>query len=104
MSSVSDWVERRQLQAESGTVDQVRVTLRISGTALERLKEVAEELDLTRTACGEELLERAIDEAFEQLNLFFKLSDEDLARCGWRKATAADALANVAESQEGAAA
>lgn len=104
MSKVSEWVEQRELVAESGTVDQVRVTLRISGTALERLKEVAEWLDLTRTACGEELLERAIDDAFEQLDLFFKLSPEDLARCGWRRADQAEPAVSPAESQEGVAA
>ena len=68
-----------------------RLTLRIPATAFERLKAVAAALDVSKTACAEELLECAVDEAFEQLNLFCRLSTEELDACGFTP-TQAEAL------------
>jgi hypothetical protein len=81
--TLAAWIERRKLEAEYGVPKQ-RLTLRIDGASAEQLRHVAEELDLSKTACAEELLERAITEAFEHLELFIKLSDEQREQCGYR--------------------
>lgn len=104
MRTVSEWVERRELEAESGNFEQTRMTLRVSASLVERLRRIGEQLDMSRTACAEELLECAVDEAWDQLNMFGRLSTEELIACGYRvtKTPAQEPVAVDAQKDEAA--
>lgn len=80
--TLAGWIERRKLEAEYGATKQ-RLTLRIGSTAGAMLRYVADELEMSKTACAEQLLERAIFEAFIQLDMFSKLTAEQRLECGW---------------------
>lgn len=102
MKTISQWVDESRDIAAVGQA-QARFTLRIRGTSAEMLKHVAAALDKSKTGCAEELLECAIGEAFEHLDMFFRLSDEELEACGFTRTPPEVAASPIPEPVKGGA-
>ena len=70
MSRVTDYLEERQnVVADEDNRNKTlkRVTVRLSGASYAMLKEIATALKDTNTGCAEELLDAAIQEAWQAL-------------------------------------